>query len=152
MPLLKSEGRRAHLRVACPETFGRITELHHRAGSAAALVCGWSFPLITAGKRWLIAATRFTGVYVTAIATAVGEVHIGEGFLCGHIGSSDTIADQVIGSDVEFGVEHAAGNYASCNVNHIVGQPPSIGKACTIAGKQTQPAAVSLRCWGYAGV
>ena len=152
VPLLNSEDHRAHRRGACPETFGRVTELHHRAGSATALVCRRSLPLITAGERWLITATRFTGVDVSAIATAVSEVHIGEGFLCGHIGSSDTIADQVIGSDVELGVEHAAGNHASCNVNHIVGQTPPVGKACAIAGKQTQPAAVSLRCWGYAGV
>src|ERR1700743_1705726 len=56
----KERRSRAHLRVACPETFGRVTELHHRASSAAALVCRWSLPLITTGKRWLITATRFT--------------------------------------------------------------------------------------------
>ncbi len=84
--------------------------------------------MVTASKVWLITATRLTGVDVTAIATAVSEVHIREGFLCGHIGSSDTIADQVIGSDVELGVEHA-GNCARCNVHHVVGEPPPVRKA-----------------------
>src|ERR1700738_2714076 len=41
VPLRKSEGLRAPLRVECPETFGRFTELHHRADSSAALVCRW---------------------------------------------------------------------------------------------------------------
>ena len=136
MPLRKSEGLRAPLRVECPETFGRFTELHHRASSAAALVCRWWVCLVATGKRWLITATRLTGIDVTAIAAAVREVHIRESFLCGHIRSSDAIADQVIGSDVELGIEHAR-NCAQWNVHYVVGQPPPIGKACAVAGEQT---------------
>ena len=143
-PSLNSESLR-HTQDGAPETFGRVTELLDRAGGATALVCWRSIGRIAAAERWLITATRLTGVDVTAIAAAVSEVHIREGFLCGHIGSSDAIAEQVIGSDVELGIEHATGNHARCNVHHIVGQSPSVGKACAVAGKQTQPAAVSLR-------
>jgi hypothetical protein len=101
--------------------------------------------LIVAGQRWLVAATRFTGVDMTAIAAAVSEVHIRESLLCGHIGRSNAIADQVIRSDVEFRVEYAACNHARCNVNHVIGQTPPVGKACAVAGNQTQAAAVGLR-------
>src|ERR1700722_11522442 len=134
-----------------PATIGRITVLLHGASAGSTLICWWSIARGATGQCRLIAAAGFTGVDVTAIASAVSEVHIRECFLCGHIGSVDAIANQVIGSDVELGIEHA-GNCARRNINYVVGNSASVRKTCAIAGEQAHPAPVSRRSRRYTGV
>ena len=55
-------------------------------------------------------------------------MHIRERLLRRNVRRVDTIADQVVGRDVETGTQNAAGNNPRSDIDHVIGETTAIGE------------------------
>jgi hypothetical protein len=85
---------------------------------------------------------------MTAVASAVCKVHIGEGLLRWNIGRVDAIAYQAIRRDIESRAENAAADNPSGNIDNVIGQTATVGETGRIAPNQSEAASTCKRRGG----
>jgi hypothetical protein len=128
--------------LACARTpANEPIKLVDRALSRPALICGCGVYAFVLGLG-LFATADLARIDVAAVASAVSKVDVRKFLLRGYVRSVYSVADSVVGKDIEFRNEYSAAHYAGGDVHHIVRKPATVRIARRVSCDQSEASAI----------
>jgi hypothetical protein len=123
----------------CENPANEPTQLVDRTRSRPTLISGSSVAFVGLG---LFATSDLARIDVAAVASAVGKVDVRKCLLRGYVRSVYSVADSVVGKDIEFRDEYPASHDASGDVHNVVRKPTTVWIARGVSAEQSQAAAI----------